>query len=65
VLRRWIVQVDIDLGHRGVFWLRPRSPQPQDPNELFNQAAQLRNENPKDLYDQVRVTAKELSTPVL
>jgi len=55
----------MEAGRRGVFWMRPRNPQPQDPNELFNRAAQRRNENPKELHQQVRVTAEELSTPVL
>ena len=55
----------MEAGRRGVFWLRPRSPQPQDPNELFNLAARRRNEKPKELLDQVRVTAQEISTPVL
>jgi hypothetical protein len=55
----------MEAGRRGVFWLRPRSPQPQDPNELFNRMALRRNESPKELHDQVRVTPHELSTPVL
>ena len=55
----------MEAGRRGVFWLRPRSPQPQDPNELFNRASQRRDESPKELFDQVRVTAEELSTPLL
>lgn len=55
----------MEAGRRGVFWLRPRSPQPQDPNDLFNRMAQRRKENPKDLYNQVKVTGEELSSLVL
>jgi hypothetical protein len=35
------------------------------PNELFTQSAQRRNEKPMEIYDQVRIAAKELSTPNL
>ncbi len=55
----------MEAGREGVFWMRPRAPQPQDPNELFNRAAQRRNQSPKELYDEVRVTQKELDAPVL
>lgn len=52
-------------GGEGVFWLRPRRPQPQDPRELFGQMAERRHEDPDELYDKVRVTHVELSEPVI
>jgi hypothetical protein len=55
----------MEAGAKGVFWFRPRRPQPRDPQELFNRMAQRRNENPNDLYNQVRVTRAELNNSVL
>lgn len=52
-------------GVKGVFWFRPRKPQPQDPRELFNRMALKRNEDPKELLTKVRVSRAELSEPVL
>lgn len=52
-------------GTRGVFWLRPRDPRPQDPYELFKRAAQQRNQDHRQLYSRVRPSDGELSTPIL
>jgi hypothetical protein len=53
----------VTSGASGVFWLRPRRPQPRDPWELFKRAAEKRHEVPRDLYDQVQVSDTELSRP--
>ena len=55
----------MQAGTGGVFWLRPRRPQPQDPWSLFKRAAQHRNQEPRQLYAEVRPTTGELRTPVL
>lgn len=55
----------VNSGAGGVFWLRPRRPQPQDPWKLFRRAAEKRHETPADLYDQVQVSDTELSTPLI
>lgn len=55
----------VNSGASGVFWLRPRRPQPQDPWELFQRAAEKRHEDPASLYDQVRVSDLELSVSVV
>lgn len=52
-------------GGQGVFWFRPRRPQPQDPRELFQRMAERRHEDPAELYDQVKVTQVELADAVL
>ena len=49
----------------GVFWLRPRQPQPQDPWELFKGVAAKRKEDVDALYERVRVSDDELTTPLL
>ena len=55
----------MEAGGRGVFWLRPRSPRPQDPWELFERAARQRKQDWRHLYEEVRVSGIELATPVL
>ena len=55
----------LEAGRRGVFWLRPRSPRPQDPWELFKHAAKNRSEDPQQLLAEVRVTDEELAASVL
>ncbi len=55
----------VTSGASGVFWLRPRRPQPQDPWELFQRAAEKRHEHPADLYDHVQVPDTELATPLV
>lgn len=54
----------LEAGRRGVFWLRPRSPRPQDPWELFKHAAKNRSEDPQRLLAEVRVTDEELAASV-
>ncbi len=48
-----------------IFWLRPRSPQPQDPWELFERAARNHRQEPTALYEEIRVTDAELKTRIL
>jgi hypothetical protein len=52
-------------GGRGIYGLRPRSPRPQDPNELFNRMAERRHESASELYQEVRLSRAELTTAVL
>ena len=52
-------------GRAGVFWLRPRAPQPQDPWDLFKKAARNRNEDAQKLYDTLKVSDDEMETAVL
>ena len=52
-------------GRSGVFWLRPRSPRPQDPWDLFMKAAFKRGEEATSLYEDVKVSDAELETAVL
>jgi len=46
-----------------VFWSRPRNPDPQDPWELFTQAAERRHSDAAELYDEVKVTDGERDRP--
>ena len=55
----------LEAGSSGVFWLRPRAPQPQDPRNLFDEAARRRHEDPTELYATVEVSDAEMQTPVL
>ena len=55
----------LEAGRPGVFWLRPRSPQPYDPWELFKSLAERRRENADCLYQQVAVSDAELATPIV
>ena len=55
----------IESGSTGVFWLRPRSPQPQDPWELFKRAAKNHGEDAAALYEQVKVSDAELEAIIL
>lgn len=55
----------LQAGARGVFWLRPRSPQPRDPQELFDEAARRRHQDPAALHARVAVSDAELHAPVL
>lgn len=55
----------LESGRPGVFWLRPRSPQPHDPWELLKSLAERRQEDVADLYRQVAVSDDELATPII
>lgn len=46
-----------------IFWSRPRNPLPQDPWDLFTQAAERRNTSASDLYDEVQVSEDEADVP--
>lgn len=48
-------------GSRGVFWLRPRKPRPQDPWDLLKRIADNRSEDASDLYATVKVSEEELA----
>lgn len=50
-------------GRCQIFWSRPRSPQPQEPWDLFTRAAEHRHEAAPDLYDQVKVSPEEAAIP--
>ena len=52
-------------GRNGVFWLRPRAPQPQDPWDLFKRAALKHNQDAATLYDEVKVSDAELEAALL
>jgi hypothetical protein len=54
-----------DLTRPQVFWLRPRSPQPDDPWDLFARVASHLDEDRQQLFDRLRVTDAELATPIL
>ena len=45
--------------------LRPRSPQPQDPWELFERAAKNHGEDAAELYEQVKVSDADLETLIV
>ena len=55
----------VQAGSKGVFWFRPRAPQPQDPRELFDKAATRRHQDPVALYASLEVSDAELQKPVL
>ena len=55
----------IESGRTGVFWLRPRSPQPQDPWELFERVAKNHGEDAAVLYEKVKVSNADLETVIL
>ena len=55
----------VQAGSRGVYWLRPRRPQPQAAWDLFVELARRRHDNPRGLYREVEVSNAELATPVL
>lgn len=52
-------------GRAGVYWLRPRAPQPQDPWELFRKAAARRNIDATTLYETLKVSDDEMGTDIL
>lgn len=52
-------------GGSGVYWLRPRTPTPHDPWDLFKAAAERLTGNTDSLYDRLKVSDVEMSTPVL
>ena len=55
----------VEAGASGVYWMRPRVPQPQDPRDLFDETATRRHEDPAALYASVEVSDAELREPVL
>jgi hypothetical protein len=46
-------------GKAQVFWMRPRSPVPQEPWDLFSRAAERQHRVPSELYQELRVTDDE------
>jgi len=55
----------IRSGRSGVFWLRPRTPKPQDPWELFKRVAQNHGKDAAMLYEDVKVSDAELEAAIL
>jgi hypothetical protein len=54
----------ITIGKAQIFRVHPRGPQPQDPWQLLREAAQRRKIDLGELYESVKVTDAEMSTPV-
>ena len=54
----------IASGDSGVFWLRPRNPEPQAPWELFKRVVTRRGKDPVEVYGRVRISDAELATPM-
>ena len=52
-------------GRTGVFWLRPRTPQPHEPWQLFQKAAERQGQDAGRLYCDIKVSDAELQTAVL
>lgn len=52
-------------GRTGVFWMRPRAPQPRDPWQLFQEAAERQGQDAGRLYREIKVSDAELETAVL
>ena len=55
----------MQAGRSGVFWLRPRTPKPTDPWDLFKEAAKRRNEDAEHLYATLKVSDAEMETAIL
>lgn len=56
---------DFVPGKGGIYWLNPRRPLRRDPWELFKKAAARYQREPGELYEAVKVSAEELTRPVL
>ena len=54
-----------ESGRDGVFWLRPRTPSPRAPWDLFKKAAKQLKKNTEELYTEVKVSDEEMSVPIL
>ncbi|MCU0309766.1 MAG: hypothetical protein MUE36_02335 [Acidimicrobiales bacterium] len=50
-------------GRSEVFWSRPRNPEPQDPWELLERAADHRHQEAAALYEEVAVSDEEAAQP--
>lgn len=50
-------------GKGEVFWSRPRRPAPRNPWDLFQEIATRRGQAASDLYEDVKVSRAELTTP--
>ena len=55
----------MDTRRAQVFWMRPRSPRPEDPMDLFEQAAGHQNRDPAEFLREVEVTPAELAEDIL
>lgn len=55
----------LESGRHGVFRLRPRTPQPENPREIFRKIAMRRQEIYKEMYTHFEVSDKELSTLII
>jgi PIN like domain len=50
----------VDANRAQVFWMRPRTPAPMDPWDLFGTAADHQHRQRQELYDELRVSDAEL-----
>lgn len=55
----------LDTRRPQVFWLRPRNPEPRNPNDLFDDVARHLHRTRDELWAQVKVSPGELRRPVL
>ncbi|MDQ3433313.1 MAG: hypothetical protein M3481_01280 [Actinomycetota bacterium] len=55
----------MDTRKAQVFWMRPRSPRPEDPMDLFARAAAHQHRDPAEFLREVEVTSAELAEDVL
>ena len=55
----------LDTRQPQVFWMRPRNPQPDDPNELFARIAAHQHREVDELMAEVQVSRSELRRPIL
>ncbi len=55
----------MDTRKAQVFWMRPRSPRPEDPMDLFARAAAHQHRDPAEFLREVEVTSAELAADVL
>lgn len=55
----------LDKSKPQAFWIWPRQPRPQDVWDLMTEAANRLKTNPKDLFDDVRVSEQEAETDYL
>lgn len=55
----------MDTRRAQVFWMRPRNPRPENPNDLFDRAAAHQHRSAEDLMREVGVSKAELARGVL
>ena len=55
----------VESGRGEIVWLRPRTPSPRRAWDVFKAAAERRQEDAIELYEEVRVTEEELRRPII